>query len=69
LECLGFIEKCASVYEYDNLMVLGDMNFECNAENRGYKEMVIPSNIPSVISVYLLTYLLTRNTALCVRRP
>ena len=37
LECLGFIEKCASVYEYDNLMVLGDMNFECNAGNRGYK--------------------------------
>ena len=36
LECLGFIEKCVNLYDYDDIMILGDMNFECNTKNTGY---------------------------------
>jgi len=36
LECPGFIEQCAAMYDYHNIMVLGDMNFECESGSRGY---------------------------------
>jgi len=32
LECLGFIEKCVNLYDYDDIMILDDINFECNTK-------------------------------------
>jgi len=36
-ECLGFTEACLNMVDYDSVIVLGDMNFECSLRNRGYR--------------------------------
>ena len=30
LECIGFIENCIVSKDCDNIILLGDFNFECN---------------------------------------
>ena len=36
-ECLGFIEMCLNVEKYDDVVVMGDMNFECSLNNTGFR--------------------------------
>ena len=36
-QCLGFIESCFAMIEFDSAIVLGDMNFECPSTGVGYK--------------------------------
>ena len=36
-ECLGFIEACLSMDKYNDIIVLGDMNFDCSPANAGFR--------------------------------
>ena len=36
-ECLGFIETCLDMVTCYDIIVLGDMNFECSGNNIGFK--------------------------------
>ena len=36
LECLGFIEQNIASCQADSVMILGDMNFEWKANDKGY---------------------------------
>ena len=35
-DCLGFIEKCICDNIFDDLVILGDFNFNCDARSEGY---------------------------------
>ena len=35
-DCLGFIAKCISDNILDDLVILGDFNFTCDARSEGY---------------------------------
>jgi len=35
-DCLGFVEKCANDYDYDDIIIFGDLSFEIKSTNRGY---------------------------------
>jgi len=35
-DCLGFIEKCANDYDYDDIIIFGDLSFEIKSNNSGY---------------------------------
>jgi len=37
LDSVAFIENCMLNYEYHSLILLGDFNFECNAQCTGYR--------------------------------
>jgi len=36
-DCLGFMEQCVQMSDHNDVMILGDMNFECSCNNVGYK--------------------------------
>jgi len=35
-DCTGFIEKCFDAVAFDDIIVLGDMNFDCSTSNVGW---------------------------------
>ena len=35
-DCLGFIEKCICDNIFDDLVIVGDFNFNCDARSEGY---------------------------------
>jgi len=36
-DCLGFMEQCVQMSDRNDVMISGDINFECCCNNVGYK--------------------------------
>jgi len=34
---VGFVDKCANMYAYNDLVEMGDLNFECARNNPGFQ--------------------------------